>query len=109
MAIRKMKNKKKGNIHLGIAWYESAEAFNNMKSVVSDKEIWEDTYDEWLDIATPKLSEFKKVGINPIRVNLIAANFIEWCKTENRKPDAAGRAAYISLQLENGYSENNPE
>lgn len=85
---------------LGIAWYDDEKSFIAMKEFSSDKEIWEETYDEWLKFAIEKETEIKRAGLDPIRVKITVDGLSEFCNKNGKRPDANTRANYISFLLE---------
>jgi hypothetical protein len=97
---QKLADKHSQSIRLGIAWYDDSKSFLSMREYVSDKENWEETYIEWLNMAFDREEEIKKAGIYPIRVRITTAGLAEYCKENGKTPDSETRAQYISFLLE---------
>ena len=80
---------------VGIAWYGEAE-WQQFRAEVSDPERLEATYAEWVEVAEAALEDCRRMGLEPRRVPIHAAEFFAWCRDEGRSPDSEARATYVS-------------
>ena len=97
-----MKTKKKNDeleLVMGVCWY-TPEEFIKMKQIASDKNRFEDTYEEWLEVAEKTLEDLKKREVNPRKVYVKTGDFRWWCEKNSLAPDGAARTKYVAEILE---------
>ncbi|MCF7792054.1 MAG: hypothetical protein K9M56_08665 [Victivallales bacterium] len=87
--------KKKKLIPVGVGYYKK-EQWEILKSLVSDPEIIEDTYDEWLQILKDSVIKLEKTGIAPIPIEVDVLEMNSWCIKKNIPFDGSARAQYIT-------------
>jgi hypothetical protein len=82
----------------GIAWYRR-EQWALLKSVATDSDEIEETYDEWLEFAQRYLKEVWESGIDILKVEIDVEELIQWCQTNNRAVDGEARSDFVVLKL----------
>lgn len=85
-----------------VVWYKSANDWAAMKAIASDPEVWEPTYEEWLDNAKPAFKEFQDQGIHCRKVTFDINGFKAWCDEGDRPYDAKSRSQYAVYVAEIG-------
>ncbi len=86
---------KQNGINLGVAWYRKDE-WQLLRSTAADREMIEETYEEWLECAEKGLKKLKKQGLRPVKIDFNVDEFNDWCKTEDRIPDSDSRSFYAA-------------
>jgi hypothetical protein len=90
---------------LGVCWY-TPEEFIKMKQAASDREVFEDTYEEWRQFAEKTMADLKKQGADPRRVFVKTDDFRRWCDKNGLPTDGSARTRYVAEILR---AENNPK
>ena len=89
MAIQKKRE-------VGLVSYANSNDFYEMKKYVSDPEIWENTYEEWLEVIEKNEIELQGNGFNTTRVDITVEGLQQFCKKNGFKPDAGARSDYVT-------------
>jgi hypothetical protein len=82
-------------IKLAVAWY-SEPAWHRLKTLVSDPDELDESYEEWLEAANDFMQQMKSRGETVEKVNVDPDTFIEWCRLLGKQPDRAARAEYAT-------------
>lgn len=82
----------------GVAWYRR-EQWALLKSVATDADELEETYDEWLEFAERYLKEVWETGIDIFKVEVDVEELIQWCQTNDRAVDGEARSEFVALKL----------
>jgi hypothetical protein len=78
----------------GIAWY-SSEQWATLRSVVSDREQLESTYEGWEAVVRRSVRDFINRGMKLVKVPVDVAELVSWCEQRNIPIDAAARAQFV--------------
>jgi len=97
----------KGNImskkmRIAIAWYKP-EQWALLKACSVDKEVIEDTFEEWVTNAEVQFEGLKKEGLNIHKVVIDMDALVAWCRDNDLPVDAESRAKYASELLREIY------
>jgi hypothetical protein len=74
-------------IIVGLPWYERTD-YRRLKTLFVEGERLPDTYDLWLEYAERTFQEVKARGQLPVKVPIIPAEFVEWCRGRGLRPYA---------------------
>jgi hypothetical protein len=88
----------KGGAVVGVAWY-SSEQWGRLRSLSSDADQLEETWEEWHDLAESKFREMRRLGMEVERVVVDVDRLARWCEREGRPIDGASRSAYAAEML----------
>jgi hypothetical protein len=94
-----MKETEELELVMGVCWY-TPEEFIKMKQIASDKNRFEDTYEEWLEVAEKIQNDLEKRGANPRKVYVKTDDFRWWCEKNSLASDGAARTKYVTEILE---------
>ena len=83
---------------LGLAWYDEAN-WAMVKATALDPHRFENSFAEWLAMATQTLDHLKRSGADATPVHIVAAELIAWCRACRRQNDAAARAEYVAARM----------
>ena len=83
---------------IGVAWYDELN-WAMVKATALDPYRFENSFAEWLTMATQTLANLKRSGTDAVPVPIIAAELIAWCRASRRQNDAAARAAFVAARL----------
>lgn len=83
---------------LGLAWYDEAN-WAMVKATALDPHRFENSFAEWLAMATQTLDHLKRSGADATPVHIVAAELVAWCRACRRQNDAAARAAYVAARM----------
>jgi hypothetical protein len=78
---------------VGVAWYFPDE-WERLRAVASDRDVLEDSYEEWATVYKDGIKRLKAAGMRPLRVDVHLDAFLAWCERSGRQPDGAARSAY---------------
>jgi hypothetical protein len=84
---------------IGIGWYRK-EQWDYLRSISSDRDVLETTWEEWEELAETRMIELMKAGHEVQKVTVDVAEFDLWCRTKNRPCDGAARSEYIVTHLD---------
>jgi hypothetical protein len=87
-----------GRMAVGLAWFRRDEWPRLVASAV-DREVLEDTYDEWLRDARRLLLDAATRGMAVEKVDVGIDELLAWCRHENRPLDSYARASFASYKL----------
>lgn len=83
---------------LGIAWYRK-DQWEYLRSIATDSDELEATWEEWADVAERKMIELMRTGGQVQKVPIDVTELERWCRSKNRACDGAARAEYITARL----------
>lgn len=101
-----MKTPAKKTMVIGAAWYRE-DQWERLKAACVDRETIEDTYAEWLRIATARTAELRGQGLRIEPVDVDVERLVAWCAVHGRPVDAKARSAYAAELLQQQYSKKN--
>jgi hypothetical protein len=87
-----------GDVAIGLAWYRR-EQWQLLRSLAADCDNLEETYDQWLTVATKTLEELRCQGVRAEKAHLDVHELSAWCHKRGCPLDAGARAAYVSEKL----------
>ena len=82
-------------MRVAIAWYKP-EQWALLKAYSVDKDVIEDTFEEWAEQAEIKFEGLKKDGLKMHKVVVDIDALVAWCKENNRPVDAESRSQYAA-------------
>ena len=82
----------------GITWYNE-EAWAQMKADASDPECFEDSFPQWVAMATAARRELQRSGVRAVECHIVPQEFFDWCELNNKSNIAASRAEFVSEKL----------
>ena len=82
----------------GVSWY-SEEAWGRVKASATDPERFEATFAEWTSMAGEAIVDFRKAGVNPVKVYLVPEKLLPWLLLHQKPNNAAARAEFVSQKL----------
>jgi hypothetical protein len=85
-----------------IVWYKNKNDWDAMKAIAADPDIWEETFEEWLDDAEQGIKGLQDQGIYCKKVTFKIDGFKAWCDEGDRPYDATSRSQYVIYVAEAG-------
>ena len=82
----------------GVGWY-TQEAWGRVKATATDPERFESTYAQWAAMAGEAVVDFKKAGVNPVKVYLVPEELLPWLLLHKKPNSAASRAEFVSEKV----------
>jgi hypothetical protein len=82
----------------GIAWFR-ANQWPLLRSLATDAEDLEETYEEWIKIAEKTMEDLARHGVLTQKVDVDVNDLQAWCSAQNRPLDSSARAAYAAAHL----------
>ena len=83
------------NLAVGVGWY-TEENWAKVKAAASDPDRFEETYQEWTDMAEKALHEIRTAGVKAEKFNINSDALLAWCFSHGKANNAASRAEFIS-------------
>ena len=83
----------------GIAWF-LRDQWTELKSVVSDPEELEATYDEWETVIRDSVPDLIDRGVSLVKVPVDVNDLVSWCRKRRKSIDADARAQYVAELLQ---------
>ena len=85
-----------------VVWYDDAATWEEFKAAAADLDVWEETYEEWLEHAEAGMAELDRRNIFARKVAYQLDGFLKWCEANDKSPDANARSQYASFVAEAG-------
>lgn len=83
---------------VGVAWYRP-EQWERLRDISVDKDVLEETHAEWLQNAEKALQEFRRQGVEPVKVDVDVEELLEWCESRDIAVDGKARSDYTAAKL----------
>ena len=98
--IKKQKHKPhdKDTPALGVAWYRR-DQWERLLEISVDRDILEETYEEWKIYAKSKLRNLERSGIVLKKVDVDVDELLQWCKTQKKPVDGEARSLFAAKKL----------
>lgn len=74
--------------------FVSREDYHELLRIVDDQNSFPSDYDSFLKLCDNMIEDYKKAGLNIIKVNINPSELAEWCRSQNRNIDSTARAEY---------------
>ncbi len=84
---------------IGLAWYRPGQ-WQRLRQGSADVEVLEESYDEWLEVASARFREAQELGLDIRKVDVDVEDVVEWCKQRGRPVDGDARAGYVAEKIE---------
>jgi hypothetical protein len=85
-----------------VVWYKNKPDWEAMKTIATDPEVWEETYEEWLDSAEPTFKGLQEQGFFCKKTTFSIDGYKTWCDEGDRPYDAKSRSEYAAYVGELG-------
>ena len=95
---KKSKSGRPGDAVIGVAWYR-LEQWDHLLQIAADREVLEDTYEEWKVTAEESLKKFAMPGYHLRKVDIDVEELLGWCNVHNRPVDGAARSEFAADKL----------
>ena len=102
MKKRKKQKYKKPPLKVGMAWYRP-EQWVRLRQISDDVNDLEETYEEWLSIATQKLAELQALGMEIEKVEIDINELQAYCNNQAAPVNAKSRAEFVTDRLRKQY------
>ncbi len=93
-----MTRSKNKNIVLGISWF-SPEQWRQLKSISSDADLLDETYDAWMKNAEDLIKKLNKDGLVVRKVNINVSELAQWCTKHGREINGGARSEYVAEKV----------
>jgi hypothetical protein len=92
------RNKESEPVNVGIGFYKR-EQWEKFKTSASDPQVFEDSYDEWLESFKNFVKNPEIGGVSFKMVVMDFNEFIDYCKKNDLKNTSESRAQFVSEKL----------
>ena len=82
---------------VGIACYSRAQ-WPKLLAKAADREVLEETYDEWVEVFNSTVSKLTSSGLEWVRVPIDIDELVAWCVDNARPLNGAARAEFTALK-----------
>ena len=89
---------RKPEIVAGIAWFR-ADQWQLLRSLSTDADELEKTYEEWVAIAEKTVQDLTRQGVLVRKVDVDVNELQVWCSAQKRPLDSSARAQYAAAHL----------
>ena len=86
---------------LGVAWYRK-EQWERLRSVSSDRDGLETTFEEWEEMAKRRFNELRIAGQTVEKVDVDVEELVIWCKGRGMEIDGKARSRFAAERLRKG-------
>ena len=80
---------------VAVGWYD-LENWTKVKAAASDPDRFEDSYQDWTDMAEKALKDLIGVGIVADKFYIDSEDLLSWCLAHDKQNNAAARAEFVS-------------
>ena len=84
---------------IGLAWYRP-EQWQRLRQVSADGEDLEESYFEWVSVASARFQEAQELGVDIRKVDVDVEDLVEWCKRRGLPLDGEARVSYVIDRIE---------
>ena len=102
MKLRSKQKEEKQAFKAGVAWYRP-EQWKRLRQVADDVNELEETYEEWLSLATQKIAELQAQGIQIEKVEIDINELLTYCNIRGLPVTAKSRAEFVTDKLRKRY------
>ncbi len=96
--IRSEPDQEGTEIRVGVAWYRP-EQWERLREISIDKDVLEETHEEWMQNAEKALQEFRRQGVEPLKVDVDVEELLRWCESRGIAVDGEARSGYTAANL----------
>ena len=82
----------------GIAWFR-VDQWQLLRSLATDADELEETYEEWVMIAEKTIENLAREGVLARKIDVDVNELQTWCSAQQRLLDSSARAAYAAERL----------
>lgn len=83
---------------VGVAWYRPQQ-WQRLRQISADVEQLEESYHEWLVVASAHFRELQESGFNVRKVDVDVEDLVEWCKQRGRPLNGEARVDYVTTRI----------
>ena len=80
---------------VAVGWYTEG-TWTKVKVSAIDSDRFEETYEEWTEMAEKAFRDFRKAGANAEKLNINSEELLAWCLAHGKVNNAASRADFVS-------------
>jgi hypothetical protein len=80
---------------IGLAWYREGD-WDFLLKVSADAEELEETYAEWVSLASARYAQAKATGMPIVKVDIDVHELVAWCRDRGCPVDANSRAEFAA-------------
>jgi hypothetical protein len=102
MRKRKKQKYEKQPLKVGIAWYRP-EQWGHLRQISDDVNKLEESYEEWLSIATKTLGELQAQGMEIEKVEIDINELHAYCNDQGIPVNAKSRSEFVTDKLRKQY------
>ena len=84
---------------VGVGWYRP-EQWSLLRAIAADPERLEDSYDEWVAMATKSMQDLAAKGVPTIKVDVEVRELVAWCQQRQLELDGKARASFVAERLQ---------
>jgi hypothetical protein len=85
-----------------VVWYKDEETWEQLRQASSDQDVWENSYEQWLENASSTVDAMEKRGVYVKKVSFGAGGFVRWCDANDKPCDGKARSQYAVFVAEVG-------
>jgi len=80
-------------VNIVLCWYQS-DQWEILKQMATDKEILDDSYEDWRSNANKAIAEIQSQGKNVQKISINVERLVAWCEQEGLENTLATRTQY---------------
>lgn len=104
--FRRLRSKhRKQAMIVGVVGY-TAETWAQVKATASDPQCFEDSFEQWQEIALATRREFLRSGVQALEYLIDPELFAAWCEQHQVANDAKARSEFVSEKLGERYAQS---
>jgi hypothetical protein len=85
-------------VKVGVAWYRK-EQWSRLREISEDADRLEETYDEWLGVASESFARFQAAGMPVEKVDIDVNELLTWCQSQGSPVNADSRARFTPEKI----------
>ncbi len=90
---------------IAFAWYRREE-WERLREIAADRDVLEDTYDEWLRSARQTLLSLQAKGRRVQKTNIGVEELLRWCQSRKVAVDGNARAEFAAAILQQQHTDS---
>ncbi len=90
-------------VNIVLCWYQS-DQWEILKQTAADKEILDDSYEDWRLNANKAIAEIQSQGKNVQKISINIERLVAWCEQEGLENTSATRTQYAVVVAKERHS-----
>ena len=89
---------------VAVVWYPEKHDWDAMRKLAVDRELLEDSYEDWIRMFEKSEKELVAAGLFPVRTPIDVDEYKDWCRSGQKDFNASSRSQFAAFLLNRAHS-----